>query len=348
MADTTTLYYENGVAVPYDSLSEETKLIVNQAREAYEYKEKQEDPGYTPFLLVMTGFIVLAIVAVRKALQAKGTEILGSWNGRRETVRRGLFPEEKYADADERFRDLTKGYFVYHGRDILVAEPQYEKILNKRSHYYRRLAPELKQKFTDRVKEFINSKTFLIKSEEPFVDMPVLISATAVQLTFGLNKFQLPHFEYIRVFKEEYFAADNSLRVLAGHVYGNTITLAWNHFLQGQEEATDGVNLGLHEMAHALYFQLVEAASGRCQRFTRSFNEIMAEGAEVYELKHAKPSELYTENAYRNLQEFWAESVELFFERPAALKRTHPDVYEQLKEILKQDPVNELYPVIDV
>ena len=37
-------------------------------------------------------------------------------------------------------------------------------------------------------------------------------------------------------------------------------------------------------------------------------------------------------------EEFLAVSVELFFERPSALKRQEPDVYEQLSMLLKVDP----------
>lgn len=338
MADTTTLYYENGVAVPYDSLSEQTKLIINQAWQAYERQKKEDNnPGFLPFVLVMLFMASLTWVLVRRAWQAKGTTVLGSWSHRYDSV------TDREATANR--EHLLSDYFVYEGRDIVIPEEQYEKIIRKHSAYFRHLSPELKENFLTRTRKFLSEKTFLIKSNDPFIEMPVLLSASAVQLTFGLDQFRLPHYQYIRVYPEEYFAK-GSLKVLAGHVYGNTITLAWNHFLKGLEQHDDGVNLGLHEMAHALYFQLVEANSGRCDRFTRSFNQIMAEGAEVYELKHARPSELYTGNAYRNLQEFWAESVELFFERPAAFKRAHPDVYEQMCGILNQDPVNALYPVV--
>ena len=339
MADTTTLYYENGVAVPYDSLSEETKLIINQAWQAYEQTKKEEsDPGFLPFLIVMMFMVALAWVLVRKAWQEKGVTILGTWSNRYS----GVADSELTAERNHALSD----YFVYEGRDIILADEQYDKIIGKHSSFYRHLSPGLKEIFIRRTKKFLSEKTFLIKSNSPFVEMPVLLSASAVQLTFGLQQFLLPHYQYIRVYPEEYFAK-GTLKVLAGHVYGNTITVSWNHFLKGYEQHDDGVNLGLHEMAHALYFQLVEADTGRCGRFTRSFNQIMAEGAEVYELKHQRPSELFTENAYRNLQEFWAESVELFFERPAELRRAHTDLYEQMKEILKQDPVNELYPVLE-
>ncbi len=337
MSDTTTLYYYNGIPLPYDSLPDHVKQTINEARQAYEQKERESDYGYGPFVLVMAFFILLAYVAIKKAWRAKGTTILGS------ASRRYTTPEEQEMEA--RSAALHRDYYVYEGASLVFPEEQYEKTLNKHSPYYRRLSPELKERFLQRTKRFLDSKTFLLKTDEPFVEMPILISATAVQLTFGIEKYLLPHYQFIRVFQEEYFAKD-SLRVLAGHVYGNTITLAWNHFLKGHEEYNDGVNLGLHEMAHALYFQLVEADTHRCREFTANFNKVLAKGTEVYESKQLRPSALFTGNAYRNLQEFWAETVELFFERPSELSREHGELYEILKDVLNQDPVSALYPVI--
>ena len=279
-----------------------------------------------------------AFYGVRRAWREKGTVILGGGASRDDTAAQRSFRLQE---------QLRKEYNVYEGKDIIIPDEQYEKILQKRSFYYRSLSPELKENFLHRTKAFLADKTFLLKTNEPFLDMPVLLSAAAVQLTFGLDKYQLPHFHYVRIFPGEYFAGDNSLRVLAGHVYGNTITIAWNHFLAGFEEPADGVNLGLHEMAHALYFQLVEADLGRCNKFTASFKQVVEEGTEVYQHKDTRPSTLFKQNAYRNLQEFWAESVELFFERPSDLERDHSELYTVMKGILNQDPVNRLYPVME-
>jgi MtfA peptidase len=352
MADTT--YFQNAYTVTYDSLPDSIKQLIEMVHQQQQtetsaqvnYKTPESDPGYTPFIIVMVAFIALGVVAVKRAWKSKGSEILGGWMDKRETTG-GIVPVEKYNNADEKFNDLTKGYFVYHGHDLTITDERYEKTLQKHSVYYRGLSPELKEIFLKRTKAFLRDKTFLIKSNDTFIEMPVLLSAAAVQLTFGLDKYQLPHYQYIRIFREEYFASDDSLRVLAGHVYGNTITVSWNHFLDGFGEYTDGVNLGLHEMAHALYFQLAEADSGRCRKFIANFEAVMQEGKEAIRQIHTRPSELYKENAYRNLQEFWAESVELFFERPSELKRENNDIYEAMKEILNQDPLNNLYPLSD-
>lgn len=43
--------------------------------------------------------------------------------------------------------------------------------------------------------------------------------------------------------------------------------------------------------------------------------------------------------AATNYQEFWAVSIETFFERPTAFKRQLPDLYSSLCVLLNQDPL---------
>jgi Mlc titration factor MtfA (ptsG expression regulator) len=51
-------------------------------------------------------------------------------------------------------------------------------------------------------------------------------------------------------------------------------------------------------------------------------------------------NKLYSDYALRNFQEFWAESIEIFFERPADMKRKYEDLYGALCEILNQNPLH--------
>jgi Mlc titration factor MtfA (ptsG expression regulator) len=241
-----------------------------------------------------------------------------------------------------------KDIYIYNGQELEIGDEDINKILAKRFPYYISLSPEMKQAFEKRVKKFITLKTFVIPGTEAYKDVPVLLSAAAVQLTFGLREFELPWFQYIRIHAEEYFADDpNALRVLAGHVENNIITVAWNHFLKGIEDDHDGVNVGLHEMAHALYYQQVIVNKSKKNEFIKELSEVMEESEDIYALKH-KHKILYSDNAYKNLQEFWAESIELFFERPEAMKICYPELFENLKELLNQDPLNKSNPVLAI
>ena len=239
-----------------------------------------------------------------------------------------------------------KNIYVYQGDQLQISDEDISSTLEKRFPYYISLTSELKEIFVRRLRRFMSLKTFIIPENKTYKDVPILMSATAVQLTFGLKEFELPWYQYIRIHAEEYFANDpNALRVLAGHVESNIITIAWNQFLKGIEDDKDGVNVGLHEMAHALYYQHVIVNKNKKNGFIKELSDVMEESEDIYTLKH-KHQVLYSENAYKNLQEFWAESIEIFFERPQAMQICYPELFESLKELLNQDPLNKTNPLL--
>ena len=51
-------------------------------------------------------------------------------------------------------------------------------------------------------------------------------------------------------------------------------------------------------------------------------------------------NDLYSDYALRNFQEFWAESVEIFFEKPVEMESHYPQLYQTMKGLLNQDPIN--------
>lgn len=183
----------------------------------------------------------------------------------------------------------------------------------------------------------MDDKYFIIMDEKGFREMPVLASAAAIQLGFGLNDYLLSFYRYIRIFPKEYWS-DHSFDLLAGNVQNNIITVAWNQLLHGFDNGTDGSNVGLHEMSHALYVQKMVIDKGFAPGFSKHYDCVMEECNEAAQLEKEGRKDLYTSYADKNLQEFWAETVELFFEKPHELHGHYPDVYEAMKLALNQDP----------
>jgi len=192
----------------------------------------------------------------------------------------------------------------------------------------------------------MSKKVFIIKDDEGFKEMPVLTSAAAVQLTFGLKQYHLPFYKYIRIYPEEYFSDHAFFTVLAGNVQQNIISVAWNHLLEGYTNFEDGSNVGLHEMSHALYIQKMIIEEGYAKKFCRNYKWLEAQCSEAYKIEVNGEKHLYSDYAGTNLQEFWAESIELFFEKPVELKINHPKVFEAMKLLLNQDPLRSDCPVL--
>lgn len=49
---------------------------------------------------------------------------------------------------------------------------------------------------------------------------------------------------------------------------------------------------------------------------------------------------MFDDYAATNFDEFWAVSVENFFENPFEFKEEHPELYRELCELLNQDPLS--------
>lgn len=235
---------------------------------------------------------------------------------------------------------------VYNGASNSIGLGEIEAMLEKRYPYYAALQPQLREKFLLRTQTFMCKKIFIIKNNEGYKEMPVLVSAAAIQLTFGLSDYLLPFYKYIRIYPSEYFG-DGFFKVLAGNVKNNIITVAWNHFLKGTENLSDGSNVGLHEMSHALYFQKVIIDANYARRFCRNYDELLIACKEAHQTEITGRKNLYSAYADTDLQEFWAESVEIFFEKPNELYLQYPSVYEAMKILLKQDPSNKINPLLE-
>ena len=236
---------------------------------------------------------------------------------------------------------------VYQGEDLDFSEDLIRKVLIKHFPFFNILLHPDQDKFIARLKRFIRSKIFVIHDIKGYREMPILISASAIQLTFGLQKFLLPHFSIIQIYPQEFILME-PMRILIGNVSGNTINIAWKQFLEGYKNRTDKSIVGLHEMAHALYFQNFETEEYIDKSFKDSYHHFTSLGDKIFEREKISSAGLYSTYAMRNFQEFWAESIETFFESPEKIQHHYPDLYRLLCDLLCQDPLNypnHYYPV---
>ena len=78
---------------------------------------------------------------------------------------------------------------VYNGNDLEFSDDVLHTVLSKHFPYYNKLLDIDREKFISRLRKFIDTKIFIIHDKKGYREMPILISASAVQLTFGLRKF---------------------------------------------------------------------------------------------------------------------------------------------------------------
>jgi len=237
---------------------------------------------------------------------------------------------------------ITAPYNVYYGEEFKFTKETIANCLAKHIPYYSALNAGGKEKFLQRLDKFLRSKTFKIHDKQGFKEMPILVSAAAIQLSFGMDNYLLPQFEFIHIYPEEFIHGHNNFNLLAGNVSGQSINISWKHFLEGFEYPDDGQNVGLHEMAHAYYYQnfICERNTDEC--FVSGFPQFNMLADKAFQLEQTPGYDLYSDYALRNTQEFWAESIEIFFEKPFNLNNSYPEMYAALKTVLRQDPLNKV------
>jgi Mlc titration factor MtfA (ptsG expression regulator) len=122
-----------------------------------------------------------------------------------------------------------------------------------------------------------------------------------------------------------------------------SLVLSWGAVQHGAADPSDGKNVVLHEFAHQLDFEnnATDGVPGLATREQQlAWSEVMR--TEFASLRAADqsgiPTLLDTYGA-KDPAEFFAVSVEAFFERPCALRARHPKLYTELRKYFQQDPV---------
>ena len=216
---------------------------------------------------------------------------------------------------------------------------EYDGVLKKYNPYYAALSLDDKQRFLLRTVEFMQAKEFRYHSMQEEAYIPVLISGAAVQITFGLKNFLMDYFPIIHIIKKEY-VLEMDKETYYGHVSRTGIYISWNHFLEGFADYTDSMNVGLHEMAHAISFDIFLGQQDRHDfAFKKRLKDFVEEGKPVFRAMRQGASHLLDDYGATNFDEFWAVCVETFFENPLEFNRNMPDLYISIVELLNQDPL---------
>jgi len=233
-------------------------------------------------------------------------------------------------------------------------DPSWIPIIERNVAIFKYLPEKYRDELYGHMHNFLREKNFegaggLVMTDE----IKVTIAAQACILI--LNKEYsnyFPRCDSVVVYPSAY-VADNKVD-MGSHVIAQksarlgeswtrgVVVLAWDHVQQRALDISGGHNVVLHEFAHQL-----DQEDGR------------GDGAPILEKRssYASWARIFS-NEYEHLQakakkgvrdvmdfygatnpaEFFAVATETFFEKGPALKKKHPELYEELKEYYKLDP----------
>lgn len=244
-----------------------------------------------------------------------------------------------YSLLGEIFEWLYDGYTYWNRRRITSSE---RLILENAFPYFQRLNQNHQDEFVEKLEMVLTRKSFIGRQGVVVVtpEMKILIGATIVMVTFGWNDLRLPHFSKIVVYPDTYYSTI-SKQYHRGEVNPRhgIIALSWNCFLNGMVDQKDGVNLGIHEVAHALKLENQIYYNDESEFFNpevyRSFQLLANE--EIQKIKAGSPT-VFRSSASLNEDEFFAVALETFFEKTYEFFEYNPGLYGILVRLMRQDP----------
>lgn len=237
-------------------------------------------------------------------------------------------------------RWYKKLLFYYFPRFLVPLTPGLKPV----NVYYKKLTPEERKRFEWRVYYFITSTEISFRQFKPtqlinYNAARYLIASCASQLSLFLSDDCYDAFYKIIIYPDKYYSP-----ITGQYHKGETnpaagyIVLSWNSLNSGFANNSDGINLLMHELAHALWLE----------NKIFDYEIFEAEALEAYEVMAAVTKadmqasgheHFFRRYALTNEEEFFAVAVENFFERPVQFHAALPDLYVTLVALFKQDPI---------
>jgi hypothetical protein len=206
--------------------------------------------------------------------------------------------------------------------------------------YYRRLNEDMQRVFVMRTLYFLKNIDFQSSKEIRLnVEIQVLVASGFIQITFGLKHYRLRHFESIYIAHKPYV-----YKSIGVPYHGDTnpktarINLVWSVVKKGFTIPDDALNLSIHEFSHALLLDNKERMT-----FQKLYPHrdlilyLLAAKQEMHAMRDGKYS-IFRDYGSTNLMEFFAVSVEVFFEQTERFANEQPLLFKRLSVLLKQDP----------
>jgi Mlc titration factor MtfA (ptsG expression regulator) len=213
-----------------------------------------------------------------------------------------------------------------------------QALLMMRFPFYNHLSAKDKLFFEKRLIKFMKLHRFVGRGIEVTEEMKLVISGCAAMITYGLPGIYLTDFPTILIYPDKYYSTINKT-YHHGEVNPKAgfIVLSWKAVEEGLDDHTDGRNLAIHEMTHAIH--LADMIDSREAYFLDAnyFTDFKRIAVVMMPRLAEDPDPFLRKYGSTNIFEFFAVCVEHFYEKPNELKLHHPELYRVLCGVLGFD-----------
>lgn len=231
----------------------------------------------------------------------------------------------------------------------------WEKILRRNVPAYAFLPTELRKNFHRRIKEFLSEKTFEACGGLPRItdEIALTIAGGASLLVAARAGTAWRTLHSVLVYPGAFAAPgaesesdDGLVRRERGTRDGESwthgsVVFSWQRITRDIALHGNGQNVVFHEFAHQLDSD--DGIAGGRPNFAdpadaHAWAEVSAR--ELARLRNGDAGTVIDEYGAENPAEFFATSVEAFFEKSTAMKAAHPELYALLKKFFALDPAS--------
>lgn len=242
-------------------------------------------------------------------------------------------------------------------RNTLFSKPASDEFMSVITQFvpiYHKLPDNLKKELIGHMNIFLSEKSYEgCGGLEITNTIKIVIAAQACMLLLNRKSNYYPKLSVIYVYPDAFQSNQVSSEggvevtqqvVRSGESWTNgPVVLSWNHTKHGANDIKDGENVVFHEFAHQLdqedgYNDGIPIHESPSQYI--AFARMMESKFDKLQKRIMKRKKTVM-NAYGGTSkaEFFAVLTETFFEKPRQLQRRHPELYEEVKDYYKLDPL---------
>jgi MtfA peptidase len=232
------------------------------------------------------------------------------------------------------YRGLYELYY------LLFIKARLHRSLKKNHTYYQQLGRD-QSEFARSVWEFIRENDFIPRDELRIgFKLKVIIASHAVQLSWRLSDLAYDYYEKIIIYREYYPSRlTNKLHKAEVNPGLKLIVFSVRAIHESLAREDDGINVLLHEFAHALWLEQLLMHKQYYVFHPQTFEAVRNSVHEQFTEISSNEEHLFRKYAFANEAEFFAVAVENFFERPDKFQSVLPKFYRLLTQLFRQNPL---------
>ncbi|SEM21242.1 hypothetical protein SAMN05444354_11327 [Stigmatella aurantiaca] len=222
--------------------------------------------------------------------------------------------------------------------------PEWLGYLERRAPFFRKLAPEPRERLLGLLKVFAWEKEFIGAGGFTVTDeVRAVVSATAARLVLYLDLSYYDRLREVIVYPDAFRIPDRTGTVLGEAKHWGTVILSWQSVITGLADPNDGHATATHEFAHVLDRE-DGAFDGtpHLRRYSHYSAWASVMDGHFQKLRQGQRAERQVMDDYGSVNEaeFFAVATESFFEKPRQMREKTPDLYEELKRFYGWDPAS--------